>query len=29
MHKELECPSTEINGLIKEMLQQENRPSIK
>jgi hypothetical protein len=29
MHKELERPSTELNRLIKEMLQQENRPSIK
>jgi hypothetical protein len=29
MHKELEHPSTELHGFIKEMLQQENRPSIK
>jgi hypothetical protein len=29
MHKELEHSSTELNGLIKEMLQQENRLSIK
>ena len=29
MHKELEHFSTELNGLIKEMLQQENRLSIK
>jgi hypothetical protein len=29
MHKEFEHPSTELNGLIKEMLQQENQHSMK